>query len=130
MKIGVLGSGLMGKEAARDLVASGGVTAVGLADIDLGRAQQVVDQLTSSKLKAYQVNASDRADLADYMSRFDVIINALFYSFNEIVAKTAIQVGVHAVDLGGHIGNVTDKVLEMKDEAKDADVTDRKSTRL
>jgi len=123
MKIGVLGSGLMGKEAARDLVASEGVTAVGLADIDLGRAQQVVDQLTSSKLKAYQVNASDRADLADYMSRFDVIINALFYSFNEIVAKTAIQVGVHAVDLGGHIGNVTDKVLEMKDEAKDADVT-------
>jgi lysine 6-dehydrogenase len=123
MKIGVLGSGLMGKEAARDLVNSEGVTAVGLADIDLDRAQQVVEQLGSSKLTAYQVNASDQVDLADYMSKFDVIINALFYSFNEIVAKTAIQVGVHSVDLGGHIGNVTDKVLEMKDEAAKANVT-------
>jgi lysine 6-dehydrogenase len=123
MKIGVLGSGLMGKEAARDLVGSRGVTAVGLADIDLKRAQEVVDQLDSTKLKAYQVNASDSADLADYMSNFDVIINALFYSFNEIVAKTAIQVGVHSVDLGGHIGHVTDKVLEMKQEAIDANVT-------
>jgi lysine 6-dehydrogenase len=123
MKIGVLGSGLMGKEAARDLVSSEGVTAVGLADIDLDRAQQVVDQLNSDKLTAYKVNASDRADLADYMSQFDVIINALFYSFNEIVAKTAIQVGVHSVDLGGHIGHVTDKVLEMKEEAAAANVT-------
>lgn len=123
MKIGVLGSGLMGKEAARDLVRSEGVTAVGLADIDLERAQQVVDQLDSAKLTAYQVNASDSGELADYMSRFDVIINALFYTFNEMVAKTAIQVGVHSVDLGGHIGHVTDKVLEMTDEAADAGVT-------
>ncbi|WP_449354318.1 saccharopine dehydrogenase family protein [Virgibacillus natechei] len=123
MKIGVLGSGLMGKEAARDLVASEGVAAVGLADIDLDRAQQVVEQLNSSKLNAYQVNASDEIELANYMRQFDVVINALFYSFNEMVAKTAIQVGVNAVDLGGHIGHMTDKVLAMKDDAKQAGVT-------
>lgn len=123
MKIGVLGSGLMGKEAARDLVASEGVQAIGLADIDLGRAQQVCDQLQSSKLTAYQVNASDEQDLASYMRQFDVIINALFYSFNEVVAKTAIQVGVNSIDLGGHIGHMTDKVLALKKEAKAAGVT-------
>ncbi|UJL47286.1 saccharopine dehydrogenase NADP-binding domain-containing protein [Virgibacillus sp. NKC19-16] len=123
MKIGVLGSGLMGKEAARDLVASEDVTAVGLADIDVNRAKQVVDQLDSSKLMAYQVNASDEVELANYMRHFDVIINALFYSFNEIVAKTAIQMGVNSVDLGGHIGHVTDKVLAMKEDAKQAGVT-------
>lgn len=123
MKIGVLGSGLMGKEAARDLAASEGVTAVGLADIDLDRAQQVCDQLHSSKLTAYQVNASDQQVLATYMRQFDVIINALFYSFNEVVAKTAIEVGVNSVDLGGHIGHMTDKVLAMQEEAKAAGVT-------
>lgn len=123
MKIGVLGSGLMGKEAARDLVGNDGVTAVGLADIDLVRAQAVCDQLNSPKLTAYKVNASDAGDLADYMSQFDVIINALFYSFNEIVAKTAIQVGVSSVDLGGHIGHMTDKVLALQNEAKAAGVT-------
>lgn len=123
MKIGVLGSGLMGKEAARDLAGSEGVAAVGLADIDLVRAQQVCDQLNFPKLTAYQVNASDEQELASYMRQFDVIINALFYSFNEIVAKTAIKVGVHSVDLGGHIGYITDKVLALKKEAQAAGVT-------
>lgn len=123
MKIGVLGSGLMGKEAARDLVKSEGVTAVGLADIELNRAQQVVDALQSDKLTAYQVDASNEEELANYMKQFDVIINALFYSFNEIVAKTAIRVGVSSVDLGGHIGQMTDKVLALKEEAEAAGVT-------
>ncbi|MEN1969258.1 saccharopine dehydrogenase C-terminal domain-containing protein [Lentibacillus sp. N15] len=123
MKIGVLGSGLMGKEAARDLIGSEGVEAVGLADIDFARAKQVCDSLNSSKLTAYQVNASDQEELADYMRQFDVIINALFYSFNEIVARTAIKVGVNSVDLGGHIGHITDKVLALKEEAKAAGVT-------
>lgn len=123
MKIGVLGSGLMGKEAARDLAASDGVTVVGLADIDLKRAQEVCDQLNSPKLIAYQVNASDEQELANYMMQFDVIINALFYSFNEIVAKTAIKVGVNSVDLGGHIGHMTDRVLAMGEDAKKAGVT-------
>lgn len=123
MKIGVLGSGLMGKEAARDLVKSEGVTAVGLADIELSRAQQVVDALQSDKLTAYQVDASNEEELANYMKKFDVIINALFYSFNEIVAKTAIRVGVSSVDLGGHIGQMTDKVLALKEEAEAAGVT-------
>lgn len=123
MKVGVLGSGLMGKEAARDLAASSGVSAVGLADIDLARAQMVCDQLDSPKLTAYRVDAGNEDDLADYMRQFDVIINALFYSFNEVVAKTAIRVGVHSVDLGGHIGHITDRVLEMKDEAAAAGVT-------
>lgn len=123
MKIGVLGSGLMGKEAARDLVGSNDVTAVGLADIDLARAQQVCDQLNSTKLTAYQVNASDEQELANYMRQFDVIINALFYSFNEKVAKTAIHVGVNSVDLGGHIGHMTDKVLAMNEDAAAAGVT-------
>lgn len=123
MKIGVLGSGLMGKEAARDLANSKDVTKVGLADIDLERAQAVCNQLNSTKLTAYEVNASDEEQLAQYMKQFDVIINALFYSFNEVVAKTAIQVGVHSIDLGGHIGNVTDHVLALTDKAKEAGVT-------
>lgn len=123
MKIGVLGSGLMGKEAARDLITSKDVEKVGLADIDFPRAKQVCDALNSSKLTAYQVNAGDEAELSDYMQRFDVIINALFYTFNEMVARTAIKVGVNSVDLGGHIGHITDKVLALRDEAQHAGVT-------
>ncbi|MFD2629403.1 saccharopine dehydrogenase family protein [Oceanobacillus kapialis] len=123
MKIGVLGAGLMGKEAARDLVASDGVSFVGLADINFTLAEKACKQLNSPKLKPFKVNAADEPDLAAYMRQFDVIINALFYSFNEKVAKTAIQVGVSAVDLGGHIGNITNAVLALKKEAAEAGVT-------
>ena len=113
----------MGKEAARDLAKSDQVTEVGLADVDFDRAQQVCDQLGYPNLTAYKVDATDDQELADYMKQFDVIINALFYSFNEKVAKTAIEVGVHSVDLGGHIGHITDQVLELKDQAEEAGVT-------
>lgn len=123
MKIGVLGSGLMGKEAARDLIASTDVTVVGLADINVKRTKQIESELNSAKLTAYKVDATKEADLANYMSKFDVVINALFYSFNAVVAKTAIQVGVNAIDLGGHIGHMTDKVLKLNKDATVAGVT-------
>src|SRR5690625_634862 len=93
MKIGVLGSGLMGKEAARDLVLSSGVKEVGLADINIEEAEKVCRVLSSPKLIAYKVDATNKSDLAKFMKKFDVIINALFYTFNETVAKVAIEVG-------------------------------------
>src|SRR5699024_11712668 len=114
MKIGVLGSGLMGKEAARDLVASEGVEKVGIADINLKLAEEASNSLKSSRLQAYQVDASSKKELAEYMKKFDVIINALFYSFNEIVAETAIEVGVNSVDLGGHIGRSEEHTSELQ----------------
>ncbi|MFD1850437.1 saccharopine dehydrogenase family protein [Oceanobacillus bengalensis] len=123
MKIGVLGSGLMGKEAARDLIASKAVTAVGLADIDFNRAQNICSGFKSSKITAHRVNAHNINELEAFIKQYDVIINALFYSFNEIVAKTAIKVGVSSIDLGGHIGHITDKVLALYDDAKSANVT-------
>lgn len=123
MKIGVLGAGLMGKEAARNLTESELVTEVGLADLSLSFAASVCEQLEAEKLTAYEVDATDEAALANYMKKFDVVINALFYSFNKSVAETAIKVGTSSVDLGGHIGHITDQVLELHGEAKKAGVT-------
>ncbi|MRG86260.1 saccharopine dehydrogenase family protein [Salinibacillus xinjiangensis] len=123
MKIAVLGAGLMGKEAARDLVNSDKVEFVGLADIDLEQGEKVCQQLNSPKIQAYQVDASNPDELAEFMQTFEVVINALFYTFNEQVAKTAIEVGVHCVDLGGHIGHITDSVLQLHEDARRANVT-------
>lgn len=123
MKIGILDGGLMGKEAARELVISEDVSEVGLADIDLSRVKRVCEQLNSAKLTAYEVDAKNEKMLEHYIKKFDVIINALFYSFNESVAKVAIRVGTHSVDLGGHIGQVTERVLKLNEAAKKADVT-------
>jgi lysine 6-dehydrogenase len=123
LKIGVLGAGLMGKEAARDLSKSSGVTFVGIADVNYGRAKKAELEIGSDKVKAFKVNADNEEELENYMKQFDCIINALFYSFNVKVAKTAIKVGVHSVDLGGHIGHITDEVLKLEEKAKAANVT-------
>ncbi|AXF56130.1 saccharopine dehydrogenase family protein [Salicibibacter kimchii] len=123
MKIAVLGAGLMGKEVARDLVHSSGVEAVALADIDLNRVELACRQLNTRVVNGYRVDASDSTELSTFMAHYDVVINALFYSFNEVVAEAAIEAGAHCVDLGGHIGNVTDQVLKKDKDAKRIGVT-------
>ncbi|KKB39115.1 saccharopine dehydrogenase family protein [Bacillus thermotolerans] len=123
MRVLVLGSGLMGKEAARDLVKSKGVEKVTLADYDVKKAEAACHVLQSTKLTPMFVDASDDNQLIPLMKQHDVVINALFYSFNVRVAKAAIRAGVHSVDLGGHIGHATDRVLDMSEEAKAAGVT-------
>lgn len=120
MKVAVLGSGLMGKEVARDLVNSPNVQEVVLADVDLDKAESVCSHLNSVKLKAVYVNASDKEQLGNFMKGFDVVVNALYLTFSEFVAKTAMSVGVNIVDLG--CSNIED-TLALDDEAKRAGIT-------
>lgn len=123
MKIGVLGAGLMGREVAHDLTKSPNVQAVGLADVNKKLLEQIEQELSADHLTATQVDAKDEGQLVSFMKQYDVIVNALFYTFNETVAKLAIEHGVHSIDLGGHIGNWTDIVLNMNEKATKGNVT-------
>ncbi|KZE38522.1 saccharopine dehydrogenase [Bhargavaea cecembensis] len=123
MKVVVLGAGLMGKEAARDLVKSDGVEKVWLADLDVRQAEDFASNLMSDKLDILRLDATDDVRLKEVMSLGDVVINALFYTFNEKVARTAVEAGVHSVDLGGHIGGATDAVLGLSEAAEKKGVT-------
>lgn len=123
MKIAVLGAGLMGKEVARDLVRNHNVERVYLADLNVAQAQQFADTLQTDKIEVLQLDATNDHQLKSVMSKANVVVNALFYQFNEKVARTAIEVGVHSVDLGGHIGGVTDEILKLNNAAKAKGIT-------
>ena len=123
MKVVVLGAGLMGKEVARDLVASQEVEQVFLADVSIDATNEFVATLNTDKVKVVQLDAECDKDLREVMKRGDVVVNALFYAFNERVARAAIDVGVHAVDLGGHIGGITETILQLDEEAANKGVT-------
>lgn len=123
MKITILGAGLMGKEIARDMVASQKVTQVYLADINSAQAQLFVELLNTDKVEVLEVDANNDDQLRNAMSKADVVVNALFYSFNVRVAQLAIELGVHLVDLGGHIGGITEEILKLDDQAKAKNVT-------
>lgn len=123
MRVVVLGAGLMGKEIARDLVASEQVEQVFLADVSVAPTQDFVATLNTDKVEVVQLDADSEDDLRKVISKGDVVINALFYSFNERVVRAAIEMGVHSVDLGGHIGGITEAILQLKEEAAIKGVT-------
>ena len=123
MKVVVLGAGLMGKEIARDLVASVDVDKIYLADVNTGPAQEFVTSLNTDKVEVVQLDADSEDDLRNVMSKGNVVINALFYTFNERVVRAAIDIGVHSVDLGGHIGGITEAVLRLNGDAARKGVT-------
>ncbi len=123
MKVVVLGAGLMGKEVARDLIKNDKVARVFLGDIDVKVAQDFVDTLNTDRVEVVELHAEHDDSLMKVISKGDVVINALFYSFNERVARAAIEAGVHSVDLGGHIGGVTENILNLHEEAKAKGVT-------
>lgn len=123
MKVVILGAGLMGKEAARDLVKSDEVTKVYLADLNVRPAEDFAEELMSDKLDILLLDAKNDVQLRDVMALGDVVINALFYTFNEKVARMAVDIGVHSIDLGGHIGGATDAVLGLAEQAAAKGVT-------
>ena len=123
MKVVVLGAGLMGKETARDLVKSADVEKVYLADLHVQQAKSFAEELMSDKLDVLLMDATNDEELGSVMALGDVVVNALFYTFNEKVAEIAIEKGVHSIDLGGHIGGATDAVLGLKERAKEKGVT-------
>jgi len=123
MKVVVLGAGLMGKEVARDLIKNNNVERVILGDIDVKTAQNFVDTLNTDKVEVVELHAENDDSLSSVIAKGNVVVNALFYSFNERVARAAIEAGVHSVDLGGHIGGVTDNILALHEDAQAKGVT-------
>ncbi|WP_033543061.1 saccharopine dehydrogenase family protein [Planococcus sp. CAU13] len=123
MKVAVLGAGLMGMQAAGDLVLSEAVERVYLADMDTEKAEKFKKKNGSEKLEIVYLDANVDQSLESVISKADVVINALFYTFNVKVAETALKYGVHAVDLGGHIGGATDAVLNLHEQAEEKGVT-------
>lgn len=123
MKVVVLGAGLMGREVARDLSKSDKVEKVYLADLDIEMVNAFIKEANLEKTEAVQCDAENEQQLRDVIAKGDVCVNALFYAFNERVAKAAIEAGVHAVDLGGHIGDITENVLKLDEQAREKNVT-------
>ena len=123
MRVVVLGAGLMGKEVVRDLVKHDEVKKVYLADRAIRQAEDFAEELMNEKLDILLLDASNEEQLGDVIGLGDIVVNALFYTFNESVARCAVERGVHAVDLGGHIGGATDKVLALHEQAAAKGVT-------
>ncbi len=121
MKIGILGSGQMGRGAAFDLARQDAVEQLLLADINLKCAESLAKE-TGSKAKAVKVDARNREQLNGFFGTVDTVISAVSYTVNVLHTEVAIETGTHMCDLGGG-WTIVQKQIEMSDRARDAGIT-------
>lgn len=122
MKILVLGAGRMGYGAAFDLVHnSPDVTAVTVADFDLKKAEQVAENVGTSRIDAHHVDASNYSDVVALMTGHDSVISCVNYWYNESLSRAAIETKANFCDLGGN-NYVVDSQLALDDEARAAGI--------
>jgi lysine 6-dehydrogenase len=119
MRILVLGVGRQGSVLVKDLIESPKVSEVVAGDIDIKKLKRCTDRLASEKIRAEQIDVTDHAKLVKLMKGgFDVVANALPWTYNVDAAKAAIEAGVNYVDLGP-----SPDVFKLDEDAKAAGVT-------
>ncbi|MHA2208733.1 MAG: saccharopine dehydrogenase family protein [Candidatus Thorarchaeota archaeon] len=122
MRIAVLGGpGLMGRAIVRDLIESKDVSQVLVADINLEKAEELVDQYNSKKLDSVKADVSKPDDLAQRIKDVDVVINSTWVHNCYDVLLGCLKAGVHLVDLGG-LYHTTLKQLAIHDKVVEADI--------
>ncbi|PTQ56546.1 MAG: L-lysine dehydrogenase [Candidatus Carbobacillus altaicus] len=125
----VLGAGKMGRVAARALLETPEQT-VTLADVReealLAATEEIAETMGREALHRLQtrtLDASDETAIVSALEAHNVVLNALYFTFNEKVAHAAVEAGVHYTDLGGHIMGVTERVLALSEVARAKGVT-------
>lgn len=121
-RFAVLGAGMQSRAIVDDFLRYASAMAVGIADIDGARARALADSFADPRCAAFEIDLGETQRLIRYLGGFDAVVSAVPYRHNLAVALSAIEAGVHFVDLGGNDG-VTRSVLALDAEAKQAGVT-------
>jgi lysine 6-dehydrogenase len=123
VKVLVLGGGAQGSACAFDLVRSEEVTAVTVADLEVGGPPSfLVPHVGGAKLRLRPLDASDGDALRRAMTGVDVVACALPYHFNLDAARAAVEAGAHFCDLGGNT-EIVNRQMELGGAAEAAGVS-------
>jgi saccharopine dehydrogenase-like NADP-dependent oxidoreductase len=118
LRILVLGAGMQGSAAIRDIIKNSQVSEVVAADLDVGRIRNLAVDLKTSKIKPRQLDATSHRQLVELMKDdFDVVACLLPARFNFPVAKAAIEAKVDLVDV-----SYPGEIPKLDDAAKQAEV--------
>ncbi len=102
MKVVVLGgAGLTGQCAVRDLVESGEVSEVVIADINLPKAKEIADSIPKGNVSAAFVDLRNRKETTGVLKGADVALNSAYYYFHVDAMEAALAAGTHYLDQGG-----------------------------
>jgi lysine 6-dehydrogenase len=123
LQVAVLGAGgTIAPVIVRDLAASEEVRGMALLDIDRSRAEAVAEAHGAGKASAYEIDATDEAQLALALERADVLVNSASYRVNLEAMRACLDAGCHYLDLGG-LYWMTLRQLELDPEFERAGLT-------
>lgn len=120
----VLGSGRQGTAAAYDLARYRVADRLILADASLDQALSAAERICGffpeAPVDAQLLNACDSNELRRVLEeeRVEILLSGLPYTYNFIVAQTAVSLGVSMVDMGGST-EIARKQLTLDNEARD-----------
>jgi len=118
------GSGDMGRMAVAVLLDSPSVSSITVGDINYELAKLFVEMVDSSKLKAVQIDITEKDKLLDLMASHDIIINTVgpFYKFEVPIIEAVIEAKKPFLDICDDWKPTLD-ALEFDQKAKEAEIT-------
>ena len=124
-RITVLGGcGVVGSVAVETLISVDEFDEIIIGDIDIDKANKLIEKVGSEKVSAVKVNALDLNSIKDAIRGSDVVLNCTgpFYKFVPIILKAVIESKINYVDICDDV-DVTNEILEWDNLAKENDVS-------
>jgi len=122
MNVLVLGCGMMGRAIAYDLSLFSGFETIVIGDKDIHTRNSAKEFLKGTNVDVIPVNADKSNEIKKHFQKVDVVISAVPYRFNFMLAKMAIETNTHFVDLGGN-NTIVENERRLFSKAKKSDVT-------
>ncbi|MFH2038762.1 MAG: saccharopine dehydrogenase NADP-binding domain-containing protein [Chloroflexota bacterium] len=118
------GSGQVGGAAVRTLVLSDVFSQVVIGDLDIEKAQSLVEKINSEKLSAVKVDGSDPLSVKNAIMGCDMVVNCVgpFYKTMKPILTAVIESEINYVDVSDDV-SVLDTVFQMDPSAKNAKIT-------
>ena len=122
MDILVLGAGMMGRAIAFDLCKYSDFKEISVYDKDNQTLHSAKKFLKKQNINFLKIDLENLSIIKKYFKNFDVVISAVPYKYNYILAKIAIDTKTHFIDLGGN-NDIVKKELSLSKKAKNKGVT-------
>ena len=126
MKVLALGGiGDMGRIAVISLLPSPKVSAITIADKNIGMAEVFVELVGSNKLSAVEIDVKDQEELVDLISHHDIVLNTVgpFLKFGKRIVEATIRAKKHYVDICDDWKPTLEILDELDGRAKEAGIT-------
>jgi lysine 6-dehydrogenase len=117
VKLAVLGAGIQARAIVHDFVQFSGAERIGVADLQLNRAQDLAAWTKDPRVIPSELDVTDGDFVGEWLAPFDAVVSAVPYRFNLELTRAAVEAKTHFTDLGGN-NDIVDGQLALDRPAK------------